>query len=154
MTTTATEQPGTIEGELKIPYRWTAGRAAGRFLQSLRDDAVILGARCGKCGKVWAPPPECCAVCRHEFADEDFIPVGETGTVTTFTRVETPLFGRPAEPPYATVAVRLEGADTDLIHLVYDPDTVAALRTGLPVQAVWSRTRLGSILDIDQFRKV
>lgn len=140
-----------MEGSITIPYNWTAGAIYGAVLESLRDAKRILGGKCQSCGKVWVPPQECCPECSADLAPEDLVPVADEGKVASFTVVEMPLIVRPCEPPYAIVAVRLDGAGTDFLHLVKDKESLAKLRVGARVRAVWKDERVGSILDIDGF---
>jgi uncharacterized OB-fold protein len=56
--------------------------------------------------------------------------------VTTFCVVNFPFPGQVYEPPYVVAHVRLDGADTSLMHLVREvaPERV---RIGLRVEPVW-----------------
>ena len=61
-----------------------------------------------------------------------------------------PLEGQPLAGPFAWALIRLDGADTAMLHAV-DAGSPAAMRTGLRVRARWSATRTGSIRDIACF---
>ncbi|MBI4614298.1 MAG: OB-fold domain-containing protein [Planctomycetes bacterium] len=148
-----TDEPRVLAGEIRIPYKWTAGNVIGTFLATLRDEKKILGARCPECGKVWSPPLDACPVCHADIALADLVPVGPAGRVTSFTRIEAEVWGRPADPPYALAAVRLDGSDTDLIHLVLEPGTIEKLAAGMRVRARISQARKGTLLDILYFHE-
>lgn len=131
------------EGELAFPYRRSVGEALSKFLTALRDDAVILGRRCGRCHLVVVPALEYCDICSAEL--DDWIPLGPDGTVTGLTRMPGGLAGAPLDGPVAVVRVRLDGADVDLVHLSNQP---AELRVGSRVRPAWRDERTGSIADI------
>ncbi len=137
-------------GRIKIPYRWSAGRAGTHFLQALRDRAQIVGLRCPKCRRVSVPPqPHCpaCAVPGTEWVD-----AGPQGTLTTWTVVRESVPGvDPMPVPYAFGAVRLDGADTDLVHWILDAPP-SDLRAGMRFEAVFAESRRGDIRDLRGFR--
>lgn len=103
-------EPVVVEGRIKIPYRWPAGRVGGRFLEVLRTESRFEGLRCPRCGKVSVPPRPRCLICR--VPSEDRVTVGPVGTVTTWTR----------RPQGVFVLVRLDGADTAILHRLLETD--------------------------------
>ena len=137
-----------LEGEISVPYKWTLGEAMGRFFTELRDNRRIIGLRCPRCKKVLIPTQEYCPQCYVK--SSDWVELKDTGILQAFTVVEYQPFWRPMDPPYAIGAIRLEGADTDLIHLVVTQN-YRLLRPGIKVKAVWKEKREGSILDIQYF---
>jgi uncharacterized OB-fold protein len=110
-------------------------------------DRRILGAR-GADGRVHAPPFEYDPVTAEP--PGELVPVGPGGTVVSWSWMPEPLAGQPLEHPFAWALIRLDGADTALLHAV-DADSAAAMRTGLRVQARWAPERTGSIRDIECF---
>lgn len=141
-----------IPGQIKIPYRWSAGRAGSAFLAALRDRARILGARCPRCRQVSVPPRPHCPACA--VACTETVETGPLGTLTTWTVVREEFPGIDVMPvPYAFGAVRLDGADTALVHLLGEIDP-GAIRTGLRVEPVFAPVRRGHILDLRYFRPV
>jgi hypothetical protein len=62
--------------------------------------------------------------------------VADRGTITTFCIIRIPFDAAPFPPPYAAVAVLLDGADMPIFHLVrgIPPEDV---RMGMRVRAVW-----------------
>ena len=135
-----------LEGNITIPYKWTTGPMVGRFLGELRDNARILGAHCEGCGKVYAPPPDICGECFRP--PETWVELSGEGTVVAVSVVERRMPWSPVETPYALALIRLDGADTNMVHLVSDD-----IRSGDRVRAVFIRERAGTLLDIMGFEK-
>lgn len=103
-----------MEGRIPMPYNWTTGRSAGRLLEAFRDERRFLGFRCPRCGKVIIPAKDICGACFVPLEEEPQ-EVGPQGIITTFTVVRESHPASPAEAPYILGAVRLDGADADLI---------------------------------------
>ena len=141
------EKPMVLDGFIEVPYKWSTGPLVGRFLTELRDNKKIMGARCPSCGKVYTPPLDVCGPCFMELSE--LIEVGPEGVVTSYTVVKEPLHFRPKEPPYIIAAIRLKGADMDMIHFVHAPEE--AMRIGMAVRAVFEEKREGKFLDIRHF---
>jgi uncharacterized OB-fold protein len=131
---------------LEYTYRHSVGPVIGRFLSGLREGR-IEGARTAA-GKVLVPPVE------HDPATGepivDFVPVGETGTVTTWAWVGEPRPRQPLDRPFAWALIRLDGADTAMLHAV-DAGSPERMRTGMRVHVRWNERRTGSIHDIACF---
>jgi uncharacterized OB-fold protein len=70
--------------------------------------------------------------------------------VVSWTWLSSPLSGQPLEHPFAWALIRLDGADTAMLHAV-DAGSAAAMRTGMRVRARWAGDRVGSIRDIACF---
>src|SRR5207253_10166058 len=107
----------------------------------------ILGAR-GADGRVHAPPFEydpMTASPPRELTD-----VGPEGTVVSWSWMPEPLAGQPLAEPFAWALIRLDGADTAMLHAV-DAGSAAAMRTGLRVRPRWPASPVGSIHDIARF---
>ena len=121
-------EPVLVEGRIKIPYRWPAGRVGGRFLEVLRKEGRFSGLRCPKCRRVTVPPRPRCLACR--VPSEDWVTVGPEGTVTTWTRRPQGIFA----------LVRLDGADTAILHRLVDVDQP---ESGLRVSPVLRNGLLG-----------
>jgi len=146
-------EPLVKEGNITVPYQWTTGPAVGKFLTELRDNKKIMGLRCPKCKRLFVPPLELfCGRCFVEM--KDWVEVSEEGKVISYTVVNLPLpepCQPPLPPPYALAAIRLEGADTEIIHLLGEVE-FEKIKIGMPVKAVWKEKREGSILDIEHFK--
>jgi uncharacterized protein len=137
-----------LEHPLVAGYERSAGAATGRFLTALRDERVLLGRRCATCRQVTVPPTERCEACGGDL--RAWVPVGPGGVVTGCTVVCEPLPLAPRPPPYAVLRVRLDGADTDLVHLAAHPGAAGLMR-GARVTARWAARRSGTILDLEGF---
>jgi hypothetical protein len=61
-----------------------------------------------------------------------------------------PLAGQPLAEPFAWALIRLDGADTAMLHAV-DAGSAAAMRTGLRVRPRWAARPAGGIRDIACF---
>ena len=102
--------PVAVEGRIKIPYRWPAGKLGTHFLAALRDEAQILGLRCPACRRVHVPPRPNCPRCGGTMGE--WVRVGPGGRLVSWTRRGETVFA----------LVRLDGADTDLVHVLLNPD--------------------------------
>jgi uncharacterized OB-fold protein len=132
---------------LEYPYTRSVGPVVGRFLGALRD-CRIEGVRT-KAGKVLVPPIEYDPA-TAEAVTEDYVDVGPGGTVTTWCWVAQPRTKQPLERPFAWALIRLDGADTALLHAV-DAGSAAAMSTGMRVRPRWRAQRIGMITDIECF---
>jgi uncharacterized protein len=132
--------------EIEFDYTRSLGPVLSQFMTGLADRR-ILGAR-GADGRVHAPP--------FEYDPVTFDPPGELtevgpeGTVVSWSWMPGPLEGQPLAEPFAWALIRLDGADTAMLHAV-DAGSAAAMRTGLRVRPRWAPTRVGSIRDIACF---
>lgn len=142
-------EPLVIPGTITIPLSYAAGAAASRFLVALRDERRILGTRCASCKKVLVPARSFCAGCWTDTGD--WIEVGPDGALVTWTTVHLPLPHLPP-PPVTLGLLRLDGADTDLLHLI--GGDARRLARGLRLRPVWRETRRGSLLDIAHFEPI
>ena len=137
-------------GSLPVSHRYTAGVAGERFFRALADRGAFLATRCGACGVVYCPARAFCERCMAALEEE--LEVGPRGTLESFTIVRRGLDGRPLPAPVAVGLVRLEGADTFLVHRVGgDPGD---LRIGITVEPVLkdASRRQGCLDDVECFR--
>ena len=141
-----------MKDAINYPYKWAVGKAAARFISELVNSKRIVGLRCPSCKKVLAPPFDVCGDCFEEISGDDgeWVEVGPCGAVQTFTVVhyKNPLCD--LEPPYALVSVRLDGADTDFIHVV--KGTCDDLAIGSRVEAVFAEEPAGTLMALESFR--
>jgi uncharacterized protein len=141
-------EPMVYRSGINVPYDWWAGETAARFFISLRDEQKILGTRCGACQKVFVPPRKTCPQCFHETMSWE--EVGPEGTLLTFTTARRQLAALPQTVPVMFGLIRLDGADTGLLHRLAEvaPED---LWTGMRLRPVFSETRSGNIMDITCF---
>ncbi|MFD7493736.1 Zn-ribbon domain-containing OB-fold protein [Streptomyces sp. NPDC059832] len=131
---------------VEFPFTRSLGPAQSAFLTGLRE-RTVLGVRTGE-GKVLVPPVEYDPVTAEEI--RELTEVAATGTVTTWAWNPAPRRGQPLETPFAWVLVRLDGADTALLHALAAPGP-EAVRTGMRVRIRWAPERTGAITDIACF---
>jgi uncharacterized OB-fold protein len=115
--------------EMGFPYTHSTGPVVGAALGALRAGR-ILGARCSTCAKVNVPAREWCELCGAPCAE--LVPVGPGATVSI------------AAAPWALV--RLDGADTDLLHRIS-----GGVTAGARVHPRWRAQRTGAITDVECF---
>ncbi|MBF6173082.1 Zn-ribbon domain-containing OB-fold protein [Nocardia blacklockiae] len=140
--------PDVLAAELRMKFDYTrsVGPTIGRFLTGLRDGRIV-GVR-GSDGRVFVPPAEYDPVTADALTD--FVDVADVGTVQSWSWVRDPLPGQPFDRPFAWALIKLDGADTALLHAV-DVDSADAMRTGMRVRARWAAERSGGIHDIACF---
>jgi uncharacterized OB-fold protein len=142
--------PMTQHQALDFPYKHSTGPIIGRFLAGLKEQKQIWGQRVAG-GAVVVPPLGYSEWDGSEATE--WVAVSSQGTVVAVARVHEPIENlHPFSEPFAYVLVRLDGADTALLHVCRsDHDRV---RIGSRVAAVWKpdSERIGSILDIAEFR--
>jgi len=132
--------------EISFDYTRSLGPVLGQFMTALRARR-ILGARAAD-GTVHAPPFEYDPVTFEP--PRELVTVGPAGTVLTWSWLAEPLPGQPLDRPFGWALIRLDGADTAMLHAV-DAGSAAAMRTGMRVRPRWSAERVGSIRDIACF---
>jgi uncharacterized OB-fold protein len=139
----------TIHGELPVGFRYTPGVGNTEFLEALRDRGVFLGSRCETCGVTYLPVRIFCERCLAQLSPG--VECGPGGELVSWTTGHIGVDGEPLEEPVTVGLVRLDGADTVLMHrLLVD----ASPQIGQRVEPVLRpRTdRVASILDIEGFR--
>ena len=99
---------------LEYPFSRTVGPVQSAFLTGLRE-GLVLGVRAAD-GRVLCPPVEYDPVTSAELTE--LVELGETGTVTTWSWEPDPRPHQPLDRPFAWALVRLDGADTALLHAV------------------------------------
>jgi uncharacterized OB-fold protein len=130
---------------LNFDYTRSLGPVLGGFMTGLRERR-ILGIR-GADGRVHVPPVEYDPVTTEPLTE--LVEVATTGEVMSWSWMPNPLDGQPLEHPFAWALIRLDGADTYLLHAVDAP--AGSVRTGMRVRARWASEPIGSIRDIECF---
>jgi uncharacterized protein len=131
---------------LEYPFRRTVGPVQSAFLTGLRE-GIVLGIRTGD-GRVMCPPVEYDPVTGDEL--DELVTLGETGTVTTWSWEPEPRPNQPLDRPFAWALIRLDGADTAMLHAV-DARTPDRIQAGTKVRLRWADEREGAITDIAHF---
>ena len=131
---------------LEYPYKRSLGPVIGRFFTSLREGR-IEGIRAAD-GRVIVPPTEYDPMTSEPLSE--FVEVGTAGVVTSWAWVTRPRPNHPRQQPFAWALVKLDGADTAMLHAV-DAGSESAMSTGMRVQVRWAAEREGGIKDIECF---
>ncbi|WP_459549030.1 Zn-ribbon domain-containing OB-fold protein [Nocardia sp. X0981] len=131
---------------MQFDYTRSVGPIIGKFLTGLRERRVF-GIR-GSDGRVLVPPAEYDPVTAEPLTE--FVEVAPTGTVESWSWVRDPLPGQPFDRPFAYALIRLDGADTALLHAV-DVEAPEQMSTGMRVTARWAAETTGTIHDIACF---
>ena len=142
----------TVEGKLALPYSYFAGKVGSKFLITIRDEKKIMGIKCNTCNKVFVPPRQTCDLCMEDIRD-NWVDVQNVGEVLNYTVIRYQDRHLPKKPPYILALIKLDGADTSLVHVVEGVD-VSEVKTGLRVQAVFAEETTNTIMDIDHFEPV
>ncbi len=139
-----------MNGRIKVPYLWSAGEIGTTYLNSLKDEMKFKGTRCPRCNIVYHLPRRNCPDCFEECTE--WVELGDAGTLVSFTivREHHPQLS-PLPLPFGYGIIKLDGADTGFVHLLYEIEG-KALALGSRVNAVFADERQGSILDCSYFR--
>jgi uncharacterized protein len=141
--TTPASAPLSAPLEISFDYTRSLGPVLTQFMAGLANRR-ILGSR-GADGRVHAPPAE---FDPGTFAPpRELVQVGPDGTVLTWSWQPKPREGQPLDHPFAWALIRLDGADTGLLHAV-DAGTAGTMHTGMRVRPRWADSPAGHITDI------
>jgi uncharacterized OB-fold protein len=144
--TAGTEAPLSAPLEVGFDYTRSLGSVLGRFVNGLRERR-IEGVR-GTDGRVHVPPVEYDPVTAAPLSE--FVEVGTSGTVLTWSWSAEPVEGQPIQRPFAWALIRLDGADTAMLHAV-DVASPDKMHTGMRVRVRWADELVGHIRDIAYF---
>jgi len=131
---------------IEYPFNRTTGPVVGAFVTALRN-RTVLGIRAAD-GRVVCPPVEYdpqTGAPLHELVE-----VSDTGTITSWSWVDRIREGQPVQSPHALALIRLDGADTAMLHVVDAPGP-EAVSTGARVRIRWADEPTGAITDIACF---
>ena len=142
-----THQP-PLSAPLRLSFDYTrsVGPVLSQFFTALRGRRIV-GVR-GSDGRVHVPPAEYDPVTYDELTE--IVPVASVGTVVSWSWQPAPLEGQPLDRPFAWALVKLDGADTPLLHAV-DAGSAAEISTGARVHVHWADEPVGAITDIAYF---
>lgn len=131
---------------IEYPFERTTGPVVGAFLTGLRE-RILVGIT-GADGRVIVPPIEYDPVTAEDLTE--LVEVGPGGVVTACAWVARPDARQPLDHPFAWALIRLDGADTAMVHVVDagSPDRIAV---GTRVTPRWRDERVGAIGDIECF---
>jgi uncharacterized OB-fold protein len=133
--------------KLEFPYRRSVGPIIGAFLTGLRDGKVV-GIRTGA-GRVICPPLEYDPETGDGLGVDALVDLADTGVVTDWSWVPAPSAKAPLDTPFAWALIKVDGADTALLHAVD-----GEVERGTKVRARWRDERKGHITDIECFEVI
>jgi len=143
--------PQAWHGNLPVTSRYTYGLAGERFFRAIKDEGKLLGTYCPQCERTYVPATLFCERCLSQL--DEWVDVGTTGEVLTFTLLYENVDGSRRELPEIVAFVRF--GDGGIVHRLgrVVPENV---EIGLQVEAVFKdpEDREGSILDIVYFKPV
>jgi uncharacterized protein len=128
---------------LEYPYRRSLGPVLSRFFTGLQEQKFV-GIRARQ-GRVIVPPQEYDPETGEGL--DDFVEVGPGGQILSWTWVSKPRKKQPFDHPFAYALIRLDGADTPLLHVV-DAGSEDRLSKGARVQPRWAPEPKGGIRDV------
>ena len=128
---------------LEYTYTRSVGPVIGRFFGALQARKIV-GIR-ARDGRVLVPPAEYDPQTGEALSE--FVEVGRAGVVTTWAWVPSPRPNQPLDRPFAWALIRLDGADTAMLHAV-DARDESRMATGMRVRARWRDETAGDIHDI------
>ena len=131
---------------LEYNYKRTLGPVLTKFFTGLREGELygIVATD----GRVLMPPQEYDPITGAELSE--FVVLGDTGVVTTWSWIDKPRDAHPVDHPFAFALIQLDGADTSFVHVV-SVDSADQMQCGMRVRAKWSKERVGYITDISSF---
>jgi uncharacterized protein len=139
-------QPLHAPLEISFDYTRSLGPTLSEFMTGLARRR-ILGATASD-GRVHAPPFEFDPITGAP--PGPLVEVGPAGTVVSWTWTDRPLDGQPLTHPFGWALIRLDGADTAMLHAV-DAGSAGQMRTGMRVRPRWSGHSGSGITDIACF---
>jgi uncharacterized OB-fold protein len=132
--------------EVGFDYTRSLGPVLSAFATGLAERRM-LGVR-GSDGRVHVPPVEYDPVTAEPLTE--LVEVSDEGTVVSWSWMPNPLAGQPLQWAFGWALVRLDGADTAMVHAV-DAGTPERMRTGMRVRVRWAGQRGNGIRDIECF---
>jgi len=141
------EPPLSAPLTLSFDYTRSVGPTLSAFFTALRGRRIV-GVR-GADGRVHVPVVEYDPVTYAPLTE--IVPVDSVGTVLSWTWQARPLEGQPLDRPFAWALIKLDGADTALLHAVDTGGAPDAITTGDRVHASWVAEPVGAITDIAYF---
>jgi uncharacterized protein len=139
----------TIRGEMPVSFHYTPGVGNSAFLEALRTRGVFLASRCEGCGVTYCPARIFCERCFASLGPD--VECGPDGVLESFTEGRVGIDDELLDAPVVLGLVRLDGADTVLLHHLLDIGE-PAIGMRVTAELVDPAERTGSILDVRGFR--
>ena len=131
---------------LEYTYTRSVGPVVERFFAGLGEHRIqgIMGSD----GKVIVPPTEYDPHTGESLTE--FVDVSDAGCVTTWAWNTDPRLGQPLDHPFAWALIKLDGADTAMLHAV-DAGDESKMSTGMRVKARWTDDNVPDITGLACF---
>lgn len=133
---------------LEYPFRRTTGPVIGAFFTGLREGRIV-GIEDAQ-GRVVVPPVEYDPGTGEPLTR--LVPVSDEGEVVTWSWNDRVRDGQPFDRPFAWAMIRLDGADTPMLHTVDAPQDRMA--DGMRVRARFAAERVGGLADLECFEPI
>ena len=133
--------------KMEAEFNYSYGKIS-RFFWELKENKKIMGTKCPRCGVVFCPPTSDCPKC---WIPTEWVEVGPKGTLLHYAIINLPALWMKRDVPYTLGLIKLDGADTGLMHFVNET-AKTELKNGLRVEAVFAEERKGYITDIHHFK--
>lgn len=141
-------EPEVLNQDFTLGYTYTrsTGPIVGRFFTELRQRKVV-GIK-GTDGRVICPPVEYDP--NSAEALSEFVDLADTGEVLSWSWVKHPRPSHLLQKPFAWALIKLDGADTPMMHMV-DAGDESSMSTGMKVKVRWADEPKGFIDDMAYF---
>jgi uncharacterized OB-fold protein len=138
-----------------MPFKWAMGLDSSKFFHEIREREILLGIKCHKCKKVYAPPRRVCGPCFVKI--DELVELGSQGIVQAVTLVNYPFIdpdtGTQRPTPYNYGYIQLDGSDNLFSHIIKTPPGIT-VKVGDRVRAIFEPIKRGRIQDIAYFEPV
>lgn len=148
----AAAETKSVKGAWDVKYRWTFRTdLTDKYVAGLKEKK-ILGTKCGKCGRVYAPPKDICGRC-FELIEDNLTEVKDTGELVNYTIGYTAITGQAYDEPKITGTIRFDGSDSWVMGAIkgIKPED---MKVGIKVKVIWRDPPKGQLGDIDHFEPV
>jgi len=140
----------SVPGDWGVWHRYTYGVAGERFFREVKDHGRLVASVCPQCRHAVLPPSLYCEDCFAEMTE--YQPVGDVGTVHSFTVLRESLEETALPEPVVAALVQFEGVKGGFLGALKGvaPEQV---RIGMRVKAVWKPPgqRQGALSDLSHF---
>ena len=139
-------KPLAAQHVLEFNYTRSLGPTLAAFFEGLAQKKIVGAKTTG--GRVIVPPTPHDPDTGEDVAG--LVDLPDTGVVTTWAWVGKPRPRHPLQTPFAWALIRIDGADTAMLHAV-DAGDESKMSSGMQVKARWAPEATGSILDLQCF---
>ncbi len=122
-----------IDMRLEFQFRHSLGKVSRFFLEL--ENRRLMATRCPSCGKVWMPPRP---LCGEDLAISEWCELPGRGTLEAASLSAYTLTTGGGADRLVLGYVRLEGADTLLLHQIRNYGDPARLVPGLAMRVAWT----------------